>query len=147
MVASKRSRIPFEDNHNDETCVNGYKPETMQQPSMWWGPSSPYPKRQDKLAPLYRVLFLHSCSYRQKCVAKIRYKVEFGQCTCSLCCLCAQISGYKQNEHCSACLWLVSEVVSSRFSANVPSILIFSKDNKLWPSLCNFPCLLSSLLF
>jgi len=54
--AWKRPRIPFADNHNDEMCINGYKPENMQQLSLWWDPSSPHPKRQDKLAPLYRVL-------------------------------------------------------------------------------------------
>jgi len=58
LQACKRPRIPFEDDHSDEMCVNGYKPETTQQLSMWRGPSSPHPKRQDKLAPLYREYLL-----------------------------------------------------------------------------------------
>jgi hypothetical protein len=76
-------------------------------------------QRLDKFTQLYRVYLLilwHFCSYVQKYAAKMNYKVEFGwpistswQCTCSLWCLCAWISGQKQNKCCS-CLCLVSNL-------------------------------------
>jgi hypothetical protein len=129
----------------------------MQQLSVWWGPSSPHPKRQNKLAPLYRVLIaffdIPVVTYKnvwQKRATKWNlsdWSPHHGNAPAHSAVSVHDFLAIKQNECCSAWLCLVSEFVSSRFSANVPSIRIFSKDHKLWPLLCSFPCLLLSLLF